>query len=70
MLPAAGWVQVDPSEAQPGDVVNCFGYHVMIYAGGDGVYDEACAQQNHTIEPSSNWSYYANDPRTQVFRRP
>lgn len=70
MLPAAGWVQVDPSEAQPGDVVNAYGYHVMIYAGGNGVYDEACAQQNHTIEPSGNWNYYANWPGIQVFRRP
>ncbi len=70
MLPAAGWVQVDPSEAQPGDVVNAYGHHVMIYAGGNGVYDEACAQQNHTIEPSGNWNYYANWPGIQVFRRP
>lgn len=70
MLSAAGWVQVDPSEAQPGDVVNAYGHHVMIYAGGNGVYDEACAQQNHTIEPSGNWNYYANWPGIQVFRRP
>ncbi len=70
MLTAAGWVQVDPSEAQPGDVVNDYGYHVMIYAGGNGVYDEACAQQNHTIEPSGTWSYYSGKSSVQVFRRP
>lgn len=70
MLEAAGWYQVDPSEAEPGDVINVYGYHVLIYAGGDDCYDETCAQDKNTTDPWNAWPYYKNDPRTQVWRAP
>ena len=70
MLEAAGWTKVKTSEARPGDIINVYGYHTLIYAGGNYCYDETCAQDNHSIEPRELWSYYKNDSRTQVWRAP
>lgn len=70
MLEAAGWQQVSTSEAQEGDVCVNYTVHTFIYAGGDLIYDESCAEDMHSIEPYSNWSWYANDANTMVFRAP
>lgn len=43
MLKAAGWREVPASQAQPGDVVNHYGVHVMIYAGNGRVWDQTSA---------------------------
>lgn len=68
MLEAAGWTKVKASEARPGDIINVYGYHTLIYAGGNYCYDVTCAQDNHSTEPKVIWSYYKNDSRTQVWR--
>ena len=41
MLEAAGWKKLDSSQAQPGDVINHFEVHVMIYAGDGNVWDQS-----------------------------
>lgn len=40
MLEEAGWTQVSLDEIQPGDVVNVYGIHVLIYGGDDTYYDQ------------------------------
>ena len=69
MLEAAGWTKVKVSEARPGDIINVYDYHTLIYAGGNYCYDVTCAQDNHSIEPRA-LSYYKNDARTQVWSAP
>ena len=70
MLEDAGWYQVSVEEAEPGDVINVYGYHVLIYAGGDDCYDETCAQDFYMSTPRNLWPAYKNDSRTQVWRAP
>ena len=70
MLEDAGWYQVSAEEAEPGDVINVYGYHVLIYAGGDDCYDETCAQDFNMSTPRNLWSAYKYDSRTQVWRAP
>lgn len=70
MLEAAGWQRVSASEAQPGDVCVDLTVHAFIYAGGDLIYDEYCAQGLSSIEPYSNWSNYSGKSSLQVWRAP
>lgn len=71
MLEAAGWYQVPVSEAKPGDIINNYGIHVMIYAGNGSLYDEDCAQGMKTTSPRSDtWPYYESSPLTQIWRAP
>lgn len=51
MLEAAGWYRVSASEAQPGDVLNRDGYHVMIYAGNGQVWDQNTCTGAHYDGP-------------------
>ena len=76
MLQAAGWRKVSVNEAQPGDVVNIYGYHVLIYAGGDLYWDETtcviCKGKTRTNAAKSGFSYYKNSSHgeVQVWRAP
>lgn len=75
MLAAAGWTQVSHDEAQPGDVINDVGIHVMIYAGGNLIYDECCgvvsSDGNPPIgAPYENWNNYKGKDSVQVWRAP
>ena len=74
MLKAAGWRQVPMSQIQPGDVVNDFTVHVLIYAGGDLYYDQGtCTVSSSGKQPTrkvkSGFSYYRNK-NVQVWRAP
>lgn len=75
MLAAAGWTKVSHDEAQPGDVINDVGTHVMIYAGGNLIYDECCgvvsSDGNPPIgAPYENWNDYKGKDSVQVWRAP
>lgn len=75
MLAAAGWTKVSHDEAQPGDVINDVGTHVMIYAGGNLIYDECCgvvsSDGNPPIgAPYENWNNYKGKDSVQVWRAP
>ena len=75
MLRAAGWTQVSHSEIQPGDIINDVGVHVLIYAGGDLVYDQNCGVYSSSGRaplggPYSAWSRYNGDSNVQVWRAP
>ena len=43
IMEEAGWKKVDPSEAQPGDVIDKLDRHAAIYAGDGKIWDEATA---------------------------
>lgn len=75
MLRAAGWTQVPHSEIQPGDIINDVGVHVLIYAGGDLVYDQNCGVYSSSGRaplggPYSAWSRYNGNSNVQVWRAP
>lgn len=75
MLRAAGWRQVQHSEIQPGDVINDYGNHVLIYAGGNKVYDQTCGVVSSSGRPPKGgpydyWSHYKGNSNVQVWRSP
>ena len=75
MLQAAGWHQVSHSEIQPGDVINDYGNHILIYAGGNKVYDQNCGVVGSDGTPPIGraydcWSYYNGNSNVQVWRAP
>lgn len=75
MLRAAGWRQVSHSEIQPGDVINDYTNHVLIYAGGNKVYDQTCGVVSSSGNPPKGgpydyWSHYKGNSNVQVWRAP
>ena len=75
MLRAAGWKQVPHSEIQPGDVINDYTVHVLIYAGGNKVYDQTCGVVSSSGKPPKGgpydyWSHYKGNSNVQVWRAP
>ena len=68
MLSAAGWHKVDPSQAQPGDVVNNFGTHVMIYAGNGQVWDQSSAVFSTSGNPPTGTTTHYDISSYQVWR--
>ena len=75
MLAAAGWRQVSHDEIQPGDVINHYDEHVLIYAGGDMVYDQNCGVVSSSGRapigaPFNAWSRYKGRANVQVWRAP
>ena len=73
MLAAAGWVQIDPSQKQPGDIINNPGVHVAIYAGGDKIYDQSCGVVSSSGNPPKGAAFtssYATNSSYQVWRAP
>lgn len=69
MLKAAGWYQVDPSQAQPGDVINKFEIHVMIYAGNGQVWDQTSAVVSSSGTPPTGTTKNYDISNCQVWRR-
>mgnify|MGYP004494513341 CR=1 FL=1 len=70
MLAAAGWKQVSPSEAQPGDVVNDYEVHAMIYAGDGKIWDETSCVVMSNGRPPSGTTYEYDISGCQVWRAP
>ena len=76
MLEAAGWTQVSHDEIQPGDIINEVGIHVLIYAGGDLVYDQNCGVFSSKGRPPIGGPYnawnrkYKGKANVQVWRAP
>lgn len=75
MLSAAGWRQVQHSEIQPGDVINDYTNHVLIYAGGNKVYDQTCGVVSSSGNPPKGgpfdrWDHYKGNSNVQVWRAP
>ena len=73
MLAAAGWKKLEnPSDMQPGDVLNDYGTHVMIYAGNGKVWDESTAVTSISGRaPFGTPIGYSqmNSPNMQVWRK-
>lgn len=70
MLESAGWIQVPPSEAQPGDVVNHYTVHVMIYAGNGRVWDQtSCVVSSSGSAPTGTTIPY-DISSCQIWRAP
>lgn len=70
MLQAAGWQQVSPSQAQPGDVVIDYGVHAMIYAGNGQVWDQASCVISSSGNPPTRGPRNYNISGCQVWRAP
>lgn len=76
MLEAAGWTQVSHDQIQPGDIINEVGVHVLIYAGGDLVYDQNCGVVSSKGRPPIGGPYnawnsrYKGKANVQVWRAP
>ena len=75
MLQAAGWHKVSHSEIQPGDVINNYGVHALIYAGGNKVYDQSCGVVSSNGAPPKGgpydaWSWYSGNSNVEVWRAP
>lgn len=75
MLKAAGWSKVSHSDIQPGDVINNYGKHVLIYAGDGKVYDQSCGVVSSSGNPPkgaaySGWSRYSGNSNVEVWRAP
>ena len=68
MLAAAGWHQVDPSQAQPGDVINKYEIHVMIYAGNGEVWDQTSCVTSSSGNPPSGTTKPYDISGCQVWR--
>lgn len=66
MLQAAGWYQVSPSEAQPGDVINDYTVHVLVYAGDGRFWDQNSATGSSPL--GTTVGYDLN--RCQIWRAP
>ncbi len=70
MLENAGWIQVSPSDAKPGDVVNNFTVHVMIYAGNGKVWDQtSCVVSSSGTPPTGTTKSY-DISNCQIWRAP
>lgn len=76
MFAAAGWTQVSHDEIQPGDVINDVGIHVLIYGGGDLVWDQHSGVVSSSGNPPSGGPYaawtssYKGNDNVQVWRAP
>ena len=71
MLEAAGWRQVSPSQAQPGDVVIDYTVHAMIYAGNGQVWDQtSCVVSSNGTPPTGTTTIYYDFNRCQIWRAP
>ncbi|MGN1269533.1 MAG: hypothetical protein ACI4UU_01510 [Clostridia bacterium] len=70
MLAAAGWTQVSPSEAQPGDVVNHLNIHVLIYAGNGMCWDQNSAVVSSRGNPPTGTMVTYNLNKCQIWRAP
>lgn len=70
MLKAAGWTQVPASQAQPGDVINDYTVHVMIYAGNGKVWDQRSAVTSSSGTPPTGTTYSRSIAGCQVWRAP
>ncbi len=69
MLAAAGWHQVSPSQAQPGDVVVKYTVHAMIYAGNGEIWDESTCVTSTSGRPPLGSPYQYDISNCQVWRR-
>lgn len=70
MLKAAGWTQIPASQAQPGDVVNDYTVHVMIYAGDGKVWDQRSAVTSSSGTPPTGTTRSYNISGCQIWRAP
>lgn len=73
LLANAGWTRVDPSQKQPGDVINNHGIHVAIYAGDGLIYDQHCGVISSSGNPPISGPFassYATNNTYQVWRAP
>lgn len=70
MLQAAGWQQVSPSQAQPGDVVIDYGVHAMIYAGDGKVWDQTSCVISSSGNPPTRTTTSYNISGCQIWRSP
>lgn len=70
MLKAAGWTQVSVSQAQPGDVVNDYTVHVMIYAGNGRIWDQRSAVTSSSGTPPTGTTRARNIDGCQIWRPP
>lgn len=59
MLAAAGYVKVPIEQAQPGDIINKYGIHVLIYGGGDIMWDQTSVT-SRLLGPRHDWNSYKN----------
>ena len=71
MLKAAGWTLItDISQAQPGDVINDFTVHVMIYAGNGMIWDQTSCVTSSSGNPPSGGTRARDISGCQVWRAP
>lgn len=70
MLAAAGWTQVDPSEAQPGDIVNHNTVHVLVYAGNGQCWDQTSAVYSSRGWPPSGTTTTYDLNKCEIWRAP
>lgn len=70
MLAAAGWTQVSPDEAQPGDVVNHRNIHVLVYAGDGQCWDQTSAVVSSSGYPPSGTTTSYNLYQCEIWRAP
>lgn len=70
MLQAAGWKQIPASQAQPGDVVNDYTVHVMVYAGDGKVWDQTSAVTSSQGTPPTGTTRSYDLSRCQIWRAP
>ena len=70
MLEDAGWRLVPESEVQPGDVVNNFGEHVMIYAGDGKVWDQTSMVISSNGTPPTGTTKPHSISGCQIWRAP
>ena len=70
MLKAAGWREVPASQAQPGDVVNHYGVHVMIYAGNGRVWDQTSAVVSSSGANPTGTTRTYDLSKCQIWRAP
>ena len=70
MLAAAGWHQVSPAEAQPGDVVNDYECHALIYAGNGQCWDQTSCVISSKGYPPSRTTVSYDLTGCQIWRAP
>ena len=70
MLKNAGWTKLDASQAQPGDVINDFTVHAMIYAGNGKVWDQTSCVISSSGTPPTGTTRSRSITGCQVWRAP
>ena len=66
LMKSGKYEEVGISQIQPGDVINRYGVHVLIYGGGNLMWDETSVTDRKQ-GPRSDWNSYKNNSGIHIY---